>query len=247
MDLPRPFVIRESTHRIHDPLTSAKLAGLGEALLLRPGQQVLDLACGSGEMLCSWAAFHGTMGLGVDLSSAFIEAARARAVTLSVAERVRFEQGDASGYVANEPVDIAACLGATWIGGGVLGTVDLLSRSLRSGGLILVGEPYWVRIPATDDLARACHALDRDQWSTLPELVSLLRAHGLDLVHMMLASPDDWDAYHGLQWLNLRRWLDANPGDELWTELRGDLDRLPADHLVAREHLGWGVFALMAR
>ena len=33
MDLPLPFVIRESTHRIHDPLTRAKLARLGEALV----------------------------------------------------------------------------------------------------------------------------------------------------------------------------------------------------------------------
>jgi len=47
--------------------------------------------------------------------------------------------------------------------------------------------------------------------------------------------------------LNLRHWLDANPGDELWPELRAELDRAPSDHLIAREHLGWGVFALMAR
>jgi hypothetical protein len=78
-------------------------------------------------------------------------------------------------------------------------------------------------------------------------LVSSLLGHGLDLVQILLASPDDWDAYHGLQWLNLRRWLDANPGDELWPQLRAELDGATADHLVAREHLGWGVFALMAR
>jgi cyclopropane fatty-acyl-phospholipid synthase-like methyltransferase len=65
MDLPRPFVIRESTHRIHDPLTPAKLARLGEALLLGPGQQILDLACGSGEMLCTWARDHDIAGVGV--------------------------------------------------------------------------------------------------------------------------------------------------------------------------------------
>lgn len=67
--------------------------------------------------------------------------------------------------------------------------------------MILVGEPYWVRVPASDDLARACHARDRGEWSTLPELVASLLGHGLDLVQKMLASPDDWDAYHGLQWL----------------------------------------------
>jgi hypothetical protein len=64
---------------------------------------------------------------------------------------------------------------------------------------------------------------------------------------MVLASPDDWDAYHGLQWLNVRRWLDDNPGDELWPQLRAELDSAPANHLIAREHLGWGVFALMSR
>ena len=31
-DLPRSFVIRESSHRIHNPFTSEKLATLGHAL-----------------------------------------------------------------------------------------------------------------------------------------------------------------------------------------------------------------------
>ena len=247
VELPRHFVIRESTHRIHDPLTPAKLARLGEALLLHPGQRLLDLACGLGELLCTWARDHAITGVGVDISSAFIDAARARADELGVADRVSFEHGDASEVVASEPVDVASCLGATWIGGDVLGTLDLLARSVREGGMLLVGEPYWLRVPDTDELARACHARDREEWRTLPELVSSLRGHGLDLVQLVLADPDDWDAYHGLQWLNLRRWLDANPDDELWPQLRAELDRAPDDHLVVREHLGWGVFGLIAR
>jgi SAM-dependent methyltransferase len=247
VDLPRPYVIRESAHRIHNALTAAKLAQLGESLLLEQGQRILDLACGSGETLCTWARAHGIRGHGLDLSSAFVGAARARAVELDVADRVRFEHADATGYVAAEPVDVAACLGDTWIGGGVLGTIDLLARSVRDGGMVLVGEPYWVRVPETDELARACHARGRTEWTTLPELLSSLRGHGFDLVQLVLAGPDDWDAYHGLQWLNLRRWLDANPADELAERMRAELDRLPDEHLVAREHLGWGVFAVMPR
>jgi SAM-dependent methyltransferase len=116
-DLPRQFTIRESSHRIHNPLTPGKLAALGAALRLPLGTRVLDLACGSGELLCTWARDHGFTGTGVDISSIFIDSARLHAKELSVEDKVRFVHGDASGYVAREPVELAACVGATWIGG----------------------------------------------------------------------------------------------------------------------------------
>ena len=50
MDLPRSFTIRASSHRIHNPLTSEKLATLGQAVSPAPGTAMLDLACGTGEM-----------------------------------------------------------------------------------------------------------------------------------------------------------------------------------------------------
>ena len=72
VDLPRPFTIRESGHRIHNPLTSEKLATLGQAIGPAPGTAVLDLACGSGELLCSWARDHQVTGTGVDTSTVFL-------------------------------------------------------------------------------------------------------------------------------------------------------------------------------
>jgi SAM-dependent methyltransferase len=130
VDLPRSFTIRESSHRIHNPFTSQKLGTLGEALNLAPGTRVLDLACGTGEMLCTWARDHQVTGTGVDISTVFIRAAQSRAIELGVADQVSFVHGDASGYVADHPVDLVSCIGATWIGGGVPGTVELLRRSL---------------------------------------------------------------------------------------------------------------------
>jgi len=53
-------VIRESSHRIHNPLTSEKLATLGRALYLSPGTSVLDLACGSGGILNPGGWLHPT-------------------------------------------------------------------------------------------------------------------------------------------------------------------------------------------
>ncbi|MEV4967694.1 SAM-dependent methyltransferase [[Kitasatospora] papulosa] len=248
MDLPRIFTIRERSHRIHNPFTPGKLATLGQALHLAPGTRVLDLASGSGEMLCTWARDHGVTGTGVDISTVFTEEARARAAELGVADRVTFVHDDAVGYVSDEPVDLAACIGATWIGDGAAGTIELLARSLRPGGLMLIGEPYWRREVPDEETARACHAGSRADFRLLPDLVEQFGEIGYDVVEMVLADGDSWDRYQAAQWLNLRRWLDRNPEDELAAEVRAELTAEPARYTrYQREYLGWGVFALMAR
>jgi SAM-dependent methyltransferase len=248
VDLPRSFTIRESGHRIHNPLTSRKLAGLGEALSLPPGTRVLDLACGSGELLCTWARDRRITGTGVDISTVFLAAARARAIELEVADQVAFTHGDASDHVADDPVDIASCLGATWIGGGVAGTVDLLRRSLRPGGVMLIGEPYWRRQPPDQATVEGCHATSEDDFRALPDLLEQFGELGCDVVEMVLADQDSWDRYVAAQWLTTRRWLDAHPDDELAGQLRAELTAAPVRHArYQREYLGWGVFALMNR
>ncbi|MFI1206746.1 SAM-dependent methyltransferase [Streptomyces sp. NPDC020802] len=248
MDLPRSFTVRESGHRIHNPFTSEKLATLGRALHLAPGTDMLDLACGSGEMLCTWARDHQVTGTGVDISTVFLANARARAEELGVADRVAFRHADATGHVSDEPVGVAACVGATWIGGGVTGTVELLRRSLAPGGIMLVGEPFWRRAPDSRAVLDSCHARSEDDYRPLPELVEHFGRLGCDVVEMVLADQSDWDRYVAAQWLSIRRWLDTHPNDELADEMREDLATGPARHVrYQREYLGWGVFALMNR
>ncbi|MEV4362471.1 methyltransferase domain-containing protein [Nonomuraea sp. NPDC049625] len=248
MDLSRSFTIRESSHRIIDPFTPEKLATLGAAIGLRPGATVLDLCCGKGEMLCTWSRDHGITGAGVDISTVFLAAARERAAELGVGERVTFTHGDASTYVTGELVDVAACVGATWIGGGTAGTVALLERSLRPGGTMLIGEVFWRAEPPSQEAVEACHATSRDDFGTLPDLFELFDGLGYDVVEMVLADEDSWDRYVAAQWRNLRTWLDANPDDELAPELRAELSREPMRYVRFQRHLlGWGVFALMKR
>ena len=187
-------------------------------------------------------------GTGVDISTVFTEQARARAVELGVADLVEFVHGDAAGHVAEESVDLAACVGASWIGNGIAGTAALLDRSVRSGGTLLIGEPYWRRVPPDETTARDCQASAITDFLPLAELLGWFQELGYDLVEMVLADQDSWDRYVAAQWLNLRRWLDANPSDELAPEVRAELTTAPARYARAtREHLGWGVFALMRR
>lgn len=248
MDLPRDFTIRERNHRIHNPLTAEKLATLGRAIGLQTEMSVLDLACGSGEMLCTWSRDHAIIGTGIDISTVSIGDARARAVEFGVGDRVIFRHGDAAGYVAATPVDVAACVGATWIGGGIAGTIAQLQLSIGPGGMLLVGEPFWKAAPPDQATVDGCHASAAEDYRDLPGLVELFGQLGWDLVEMVLADEDSWDRYVAAQWITVRNWLNANPQDELAGEFRIELDTAPLRYVrFLRPYLGWGVFALMRR
>ncbi|MDQ1288742.1 MAG: hypothetical protein QG622_2308 [Actinomycetota bacterium] len=250
MDL-RKFVIAERNHRIVNPLTAEQLATLGSALRLPSDSRVLDLACGKGEMLGTWARDHRITGVGVDLCAEFLDDARARAAELGVTDRVSFVHGDAGGYVSEQPVDVAACVGAAWIGGGLTGTIALLERSLRPGGTVLVGEPYW-RTPPTPEIVKGClgdiDASINTDYAVLPDLVERFHALGWDLVEMVLADEAGWDRYIAEGWMAMREWLDEHPDDELSPTIRAELTSSQLMHTrYQRPYLGWGVFALRRR
>jgi SAM-dependent methyltransferase len=242
----RQHEISEARHRILNPFSEAKLDLLGELCQLQPGQRQLDLACGKGELLGRWSRRYGTHGVGVDISDVFLTAAHARAEELRVADRVTFVHADAGTYAAERSAfDVVSCIGATWIGGGLAGTLDLMKAALteEDNGLLLVGEPYWTE-PPPDEAYRALE-IRRDEFTSLPGTLDRFEAAGCELIEMVLADGDSWDRYVAAQWRTVSDWLRANPTDPEAPGMRVYLADCRRSHLAyGRRYLGWGVFVL---
>lgn len=247
-DLPRHHTIRESSHRIINPFSPEKLRQLGDSLFLPEDANVLDLACGKGEMLCTWARDYGIRGTGVDISTVFLSAARERSAELGVSDRLKFVHGNASTFVSDQQVDVACCIGATWIGDGVPGTINLLRKSLKADGTMLVGHPYWRKSPTSQEVVEGCEATKEGDWLLLHDLIAQVQSCGCDVIGMVLADQDSWDQYVTAQWRNIRAFIDANPDNELVPSFREELRTSPITHTkYQREFLGWGVFVLRDR
>jgi SAM-dependent methyltransferase len=234
--------IAETNHRILNPFTAEKLMLLGEICRLDAETQQLDLCCGKAEMLCRWSKKWGIRGTGVDISSVFIDAARKRALELGVDDQLTFIEGDAARYPLQAGAyDVVSCIGATWIGDGLVGTIKLMQPALKENGLLLVGEPYWIK-PPTETVLELMGFAEND-YTSLVGTLDRIESTGMELLEMVLASQDSWDRYTAAQWLAIDDWLRANPDDPDAEELRAwnaGYKRLYLEY--QRDCFGWGVF-----
>jgi SAM-dependent methyltransferase len=238
--------ISESSHRIMNPFSAEKLLLLGSICRAGKGTRILDLACGKGEMLCLFAKEYMVSGVGIDLHEPFLTAARERASELKVERAVTFIQGDAGDPPdLGQPFDVVSCIGATWIAGGLSGTIALMRRLVVAGGWLLVGEVYWSAPPPV----RLRHKHEAGQgFVDLPGTLDRFEEAGVDLVEMVLASSDDWDRYEASQWLNVSDWLAANHDDAEAPEVLEERNISRRDYLAdERGCMGWGVFVLRER
>ena len=236
--------IAETYHRILNPFTEDQLILLGEICRLHSGMKQLDLACGKAEMLCRWAQKYSLSGAGVDISSVFLDAARKRAVELGVTDLLTFAQGDAGEYPQTaHDFDVVSCIGATWIGNGLTGTVELMRPMLKLGGWMLIGEPYWIDPPP--EAAYAAMGVRKDDYVSLDATLDRFESAGMRLVEMVLANHYGWDRYEAAQWIAVDDFLCSNPNDSDAPALKEWISNNRHAYLkYGRRYFGWGVFVL---
>ena len=238
--------ISEANRRIQNPFSEQKLRLLGSICDISTGTTILDVACGKGEALCQWASTFDATGTGVDISERFIKHAFARADELNVSSQLTFEQADAANYpISSHDVDIACCIGASWIGGGLRGTLDLLDDATRDDtSLLVVGEAFWATEPPADAVQALANG-DDEMFEALPGLSRTVENAGYELVEMVLANDDDWDRYEASQWRAVDKWIREHPDDPDGEEIRQWVSDNRRTYLrFGREYLGWGVFVV---
>jgi hypothetical protein len=110
---------------------------LARALRLRPGERVLDVACGPGATACLLAGEFGVHVDGIDLGEASLERARAAGAARGLDGQVRFHLGDAERLPFDDAIfDVVVCECAFCTFPDKATAATEFARVLRPGGLV---------------------------------------------------------------------------------------------------------------
>ncbi len=224
------------------PRTSASLRGGGSARLER------QIRVGTRELLCRAVARFGARGVGVDLSPYWVADARAKARERALSDRVRIDEVDGARFeAAPESFDATLCLGASWIFGGHAGTLTALARWTRPGGMVVVGQPFWLREPSAEHLRAA--GLTREAFGTHLGNIEAGPAAGLVFLHAIVSSHDDWDRYEGYHRYSVEAYAADHPDDPDVADLLAATRRYSDDVYLrwGRDEVGWAVYLFRKR
>ena len=203
-------------------------------LHLPEGGRILDVACGKAEFLCLNVERYDVSATGIDLSPYTIEAARQNVAHRKLSDRIELLHMDGSKYAPDpfESLDLASCIGASWVYKNHAGTLKALKEMVKPGGLVLVGEPFWRKEPAPEYLkltgyTRNLCGLHASNMKTGEQL-------GLTFLYSLVSNQDDFDRYEGLQWRAAELYSATHPDDPDAEIL------LRVSHSFRDSYLQWG-------
>jgi predicted O-methyltransferase YrrM len=237
--IPRYFTVAERDHELQNPISEEKLRLLGERLRLGPGSRVLDVASGRGGPAVLLAREFGCRIEGIEIAPEFHAVAHQRVEAAGLGDRVSVRLADASTVeLPEEEYDVALCLGASFVWGGLAGTLDALEPVVRTDGHVVVGEPFWRELPLPDDYE------DRDApFTTLEGTIAIVESGGLRATSVIASSEDDFDRYETLHWRAVEEWLSVNADDPDAADVRARHDLYKRTYLRhGRRYLGWALF-----
>jgi len=227
------FIDLQRDKVILNPLLPDSVRRLGRAMDLKPGQRILDLACGKAGVSLPLVLMYKVELTGVDIIPEFIRQAWSRAEASGLYPLCDFIHGDAAQFVARagSTWDAVLMLGASFVWEGLEGALETLPKLVSAGGYLAVGEPYYK--PEAKKLPEMAF-LSKEETTALVEKTGRI-------VEIMDDGDEGWQSYAEPESKARERLKKENPDN---TELHQFLDDI-AEHLAwEAENLGWAVWVL---
>jgi SAM-dependent methyltransferase len=234
--------IRHKNHLLWNPMSKEKFERLCRLFRLKRGAQVLDIACGNGEFLISLSELYDINGVGVDISPYCIKNCLAKKRSRVPDADITFIEMDGRKYKPDsyEPFDLAMCIGASWVYGGHRSTLQALKKMTKPGGLIAVGEPFWLKEPSEEYLK--AEGTRREEFGTHHDNVNV-GEEGLTCLYTLVSNHDDWDHFETYQIWAVDDYIRANPDDPDNQEILEKTRRIKEIYFRwGRDTLGWAIY-----
>jgi len=216
------MAIVHAKQSILNPMRAEKMTHFVDMLNLSEGSRVVDIGCGKGEFLNRLHEKYGISGVGIDKSPYFIEDCKAAKTKRAPEADIEYLLMDGKDYQPSEQFDLACCMGASWIWGGIRGTLEALTSMTKPGGLLVLGEPYWLKEPDPEYLVM--EGCKREDFHSHRENVLMGDEYGVTCVYTLVSDYMDWDEYEAPHWWAVSEYSDEHPDDpdlpEIWEYLR---------------------------
>lgn len=200
----------------NSPISSAKADTLIDLLSLSSTDRVLDVGCGTGEFLIRIIEKFGARGVGVDVHSDSLASARSAAAGRGCEDRIEFIEADIRKYEIAEPFDCGVCMGASHAYAmdepAYSETLKGLGQSVCVGGLLLIGESYWIREPDKEYVDFVGEP--SGTYRTHRENVELAESHGMRALYATTSSLDEWDDFEWRHHMRIEKMALESPDDE---------------------------------